>query len=216
MYRIAMLGPQGSGKGTQSELLSQALEIPQITPGVMYRLEVESETVRGKEIAPILDRGGMVPDDITNEMIRTRLSEPDCANGYILDGYPRTLEQVADIDAHLEPLTHVIFIDITDASAVARLSDRWVCSCGKPYRGSELKRLPGEEARCTVCGGVLHRRPDDEPDAIRRRLETYHEYSEKVIDEFRRRGSLIEVHGEQPIADVFAEIRTSLGLLDAP
>lgn len=211
MYRITMLGPQGSGKGTQAELLAKALGIPQVQPGVMYRKEVALGTSLGKEIAPILASGAMVPHGITNALIAKRLREPDCANGFILDGFPRAMEQVEALDAMGAPLTHAVLIDITDDEAVRRLTQRIVCVCGKPYTGREFPVEEGQEASCAACNGRLMRRTDDTPDAIRRRLAYYHAETAQVIAEYERRGILVRINGMRPIKEVHQNILTALG-----
>lgn len=211
-YRLAFVGPQGCGKGTQAIQLSKRLGIPQITPGVMYRQEIVRGTERGKQIAPIVDSGGMVPDAITNAIIRDRVAQPDCGRGFILDGYPRTIEQVRALDGLPQPLTHVVFLKIDDETAVDRLSHRLVCICGIPYPGKELTLDPGQEAKCTECKGQLQKRPDDNPDAVRKRLQIYHERTESVIVEYRKRGILIEIDGGHPIAEVHRAILVRLGM----
>lgn len=211
-YRLAFVGPQGCGKGTQAIKLSKRLGIPQITPGVMYRQEIARGTERGKQIAPIVDSGGMVPDAVTNAIIRDRVAQPDCAKGFILDGYPRTIEQVRALDELPQPLTHVVFLKIDDELAVQRLSDRWVCVCGVPYAGKELTLRKAEARQCDECQGALSRRADDEPAAVRRRLQIYHERTEPIIAEYRKRGALIEIDGSGSVEAVYAEILAKLGI----
>jgi len=210
-YRITMLGPQGAGKGTQAELLARALGVPQIQPGVMYRKEVALGTPLGKEVAPILASGAMVPHDITNALIAKRLRESDCAGGFILDGFPRAMEQVTALDAMGAPLTHAVLIEITDDEAVRRLTHRLVCICGKPYTGKEFSVEEGQEANCSACNGRLMRRTDDTPDAIRRRLVFYHAETERVIAEYDRRGILVRIDGMHPITEVHQSILAALG-----
>lgn len=209
-YRITMLGPQGSGKGTQAELLAEAFHIPQVQPGVIYRKEIALGTPLGLQVAPILASGGMVPHEITNAIILKRLHEPDCAAGFILDGFPRAMEQVEALDAAKLPLTHAILLDITDDEAVRRLTQRLVCLCGKPFTGKEFPVEEGQEANCTACDGKLMRRSDDTPDAIRKRLAFYHAETARVVAEYDRRGILVSVDGMRAINDVHQEILAKL------
>jgi adenylate kinase len=211
IYRIAFVGPQGCGKGTQAIKLSKHLGVPQITPGVIYRQEITAGTERGREIAPIVNAGGMVPDEITNALVADRVRQPDCARGFILDGYPRTSAQVHAIDRNIGALTHVFFLNIDDETAVDRLSHRLVCICGIPYPGKELTLDPGQEAKCTECKGQLQKRPDDNPDAVRKRLAIYHERTEPLIAEYRKRGVLIDIDGARSIDAVYQDILAKLG-----
>ncbi|MDO8598702.1 MAG: nucleoside monophosphate kinase [bacterium] len=206
IYRIAFIGPQGCGKGTQAVQLAKHLGIPQITPGAIYRQEIAAGTERGNAIAPIVNAGGMVPDEISNALVAERVGKPDCTNGFILDGYPRTMVQVHAIDEHIGPLTHVFFLDIDDETAVDRLANRLVCICGIPYPGKEIAIDPGQETRCTECKGQLQKRPDDNPDAVRKRLQIYHERTEPIIAEYRTRGVLIPIDGTRSIGEVYQEI----------
>ena len=210
LYRLTMLGPQGSGKGTQAELLAKAFDIPQVQPGVIYRKEVAMGTPLGKQIAPILTSGGMVPHEITNAIILKRLHEPDCAAGFILDGFPRAMPQVEALDASGLSLTHAILIDITDDEAVQRLTQRLVCICGKPYTGKELPIEEGQEQSCTACDGKLMRRTDDTADAIRKRLAFYHAETARVVEEYDRRGILVRIDGMRGINDVHQDILVKL------
>ncbi|MFH1098647.1 MAG: nucleoside monophosphate kinase, partial [Candidatus Uhrbacteria bacterium] len=212
IYRVIILGPQGCGKGTQAALLATAFGIPQITPGAMYRAEIARGTEWGQQIVALIDRGEMAPNDITIALVRERLGRSDCTNGFILDGFPRDLEQVHALDGFGFSPTHVIGLQIGDSEAIRRLADRWICVCGKPYAGQELPLRSGEKMKCAACNGKLFRRPDDEPVAIRRRLEIYHERTEPVLAEYRRRGVLIEIDGERPVDVIQQEIRERLGL----
>ena len=210
IYRITMLGPQGCGKGTQAELLSKAFAIPQVQPGVIYRKEVAMGTPLGKQIAPILTSGAMVPHEITNAIVLKRLHESDCAGGFILDGFPRAMPQVEALDASGLPLTHAILLDITDDEAVRRLTQRLVCLCGKPFTGKEFPVEEGQEKNCTACNGKLMRRTDDTADAIRQRLAFYHAETARVVAEYDRRGILVRIDGMRAIHDVHQEILTKL------
>lgn len=212
VYRIAFLGPPGSGKGTQAARLAPVINVPIIGPGTLYRKEIASGTELGKHVAAVVESGGMVPNAITNAIIAERLRQPDCASGFILDGYPRELEQATALDAAAEPLTHAILLTIDAAEAVARLSERLICTCGKAFNRKELAIEHGDEARCDACDGALERRRDDDPESIERRIAHYRAQTEPVIAEYRRRGVLVEVNGQRPIADVHADICARLGI----
>jgi adenylate kinase len=211
MYRIAMLGVQGSGKGTQAEILAARLHIPQITPGAMFRREIATGSEMGKRVAALIDRGEMAPHAYTNTLIKNRIEEADCVGGYILDGYPRATEQQEDLDQFAQPLSHVIVLEIPDSVAVERLSQRWVCVCGKSFAEKEISIRPGDESSCGQCEGELRRRPDDEPEAIRRRLAIYHAETEPVVVEYHRRGIAHRIDGIGAIDEVAQRVAGAVG-----
>ncbi|MDO8463119.1 MAG: nucleoside monophosphate kinase [bacterium] len=207
-----MLGPQGSGKGTQARLLAAELGVPVVAPGKMFRQEIARDTALGRRVAPMIERGEMVPNAITNTMVRERLAQSDTAGGYILDGYPRDREELEAYDGFAEPFTHVVLLDLDDATAVERLAHRWICICGAPHSDRELTLSQGAEAACAACDGTLVHRSDDEPDAIRRRLRTYHAETKPVLVEARARGVLVEIDGSGTIDEVFGVVKNALGL----
>ena len=211
-YRIAFVGPPGSGKGTQAELLAPVLGIPIIGPGALYRKEVAAGTPLGKEAVAIMSTGAMMPNALTNAMIQKRLRESDCAGGFILDGFPREVEQLRGYDELGMPFTHVILLAISEVEVMRRLADRLVCICGKQFNRRELQIEPGDEERCIACSGELTRRKDDNPETIQHRITLYHERTEAVVAECRQRGILVEVNGERPIADVHREILEKIGM----
>lgn len=199
MYKILMIGPQGSGKGTQAELLAEHLNIPTIAMGRLLRQEVKKGLDLGKEIDKYIDDGKLVPDEITDKLIRQWMQENDSSKGWILDGFPRRmnqLEQLLKIDAP----THAVLITLDDETAVDRLSARRTCfECGKVYH---LQFNPPEvEGKCE-CGGELKHRDDDKPKAIRERLKIYHSDTEDLIERYRSMGILVEVDGRPGIKEV--------------
>lgn len=212
IYRIAFVGPPGSGKGTQAERLAPVLGVPIIGPGASYRKEIAEGTDLGKQVAGVIAEGGMVPNAITNAIMQRRLAEDDCAQGFILDGYPRELEQLQALDAIAPPLTHVVLLTIGEEEMLHRLADRLVCVCGKQFNQRELQIEPGDDARCTGCDGTLTRRKDDNPESIQKRITLYHRVTEPVITEYRDRGILLEINGERPINDVHQDILTHLDI----
>jgi adenylate kinase len=187
---VLVLGPQGSGKGTQAARLSEDHGIPHISTGEMFRAAIEAGTDLGRRVEPILVAGDLVPDDLTVSLIRARLAEPDAERGFVLDGFPRNLAQAEGLDAMLaeigRELDAVLFFDISDEVAVERLRGR-----------------AGEEGR-----------EDDTPEAIARRLEIYHEQTELVVERYRATGKLVPLHAERSIEAVATEIAEALELLD--
>ncbi len=204
MYKIAMLGHQGAGKGTQAELLAKKFGIPVIAPGDMYRREIELGTELGKMARSYVDQGKLAPDELTNEIVKLRLAQFDCAKGFILDGFPRRVNQLALME-RLQELTHVFDIEIDDEEAVRRLSGRRVCSkCGATYHVQA--KPPKQEGVCDACGGALETRKDDTPEAIRERLDIYHRETRPVIAFYKEKGMVHEINGDQSIAAVHGDI----------
>lgn len=218
MHNILMLGPQGSGKGTQSERLSAKLGIPTISVGHLFRTEIDKTTGLGRTIVAYTDKGDRVPDDIVNQLMSGRLAEEDTAAGVILDGYPRTLAQKDTLDAifaeHGRQLTNVIYMRVSDKECLSRLSGRWVCSNTKCEENYHITFNPPKKDpnKCDKCGSPLIQRHDDIPVAIAHRLELYHKDTQPLIDHYRNRGILYEVNGEQVISAVEAEIDAALGV----
>jgi adenylate kinase len=188
---LLFLGPQGSGKGTQAKRLSAAIGVPHIATGDMLREAMAAGTPLGLQIKPVYESGGLVSDDTMIALIRERLAQPDAALGFVLDGYPRTLAQAAALDGMLaaidRPLDRVFFFGVPDDVATERM----------------LLRAAEEQ------------RTDDTPDAIRRRLENYHEHTAPVVDRYRLAGTLVSLHAERSIDDVWGEIEAALDGLAA-
>ncbi|MFH1142388.1 MAG: nucleoside monophosphate kinase [Candidatus Uhrbacteria bacterium] len=199
MYKILMIGPQGSGKGTQAELLSEHLNIPTIAMGRLLRQEVKKGSDLGKEIDKYIDEGKLVPDEITDKLIRQWMQENYSSQGWILDGFPRRMHQLEQLLEFEQP-THAVLINLDDETAVDRLSARRTCfECGKVYH---LKFNPPEvEGKCE-CGGELKHRDDDQTKAIRERLKIYHSDTEDLIERYRTMGILVEVDGRPGIKEV--------------
>jgi len=218
MYNIVMVGPQGSGKGTQAEKLSEKLGIPTISLGKLFRAEIDRNTGLGREISDYIKKGDMVPSDLVNQVMSERLSEEDTANGVIVDGYPRTKEQAESLDELMTKLgrhiTQVIVLEISDDEAVRRLGGRRVCSnqnCELNYH-VEFNPPKKDPGKCDRCGSPLVQRQDDTPEAIRRRLQHYHEETQPIIDFYQSRGIIARINGVQSIDKVEAGIAAALGL----
>ncbi|RME53629.1 nucleoside monophosphate kinase [Candidatus Woesearchaeota archaeon] len=201
--RLAVVGPQGSGKGTQARLLSKKLGIPHVSMGQLLRDEVKRGSPLGKEIARYINNGNLAPESITDQIIANLLERYE---SFILDGYPRTRHQ-AELLASLTVLDALILIDISDGVAVERIASRRVCPvCHREYN---LKFAPPKtEGVCDDDGAALVQRDDDKPEAIRRRLEIYHKDSEEVLGVFK--SILIKINGEQPIERVHEDILRAL------
>jgi len=208
MY-LVLLGPPGSGKGTQAELLHEKLKLPHVASGDLFRENLKNETELGLLAKKYMDKGQLVPDDVTIAMVRERLQQPDCAQGVILDGFPRTLAQAESLDEMLagmgRRLNGVLYLAAPDEELVRRLSGRWICSqCQTPYH--TLFNPPAEEGICDLCGGELYQRDDDKPETVRARLKVYHRQTAPLIDYYRRAGLLVEVDGAKDIESVNAAL----------
>jgi adenylate kinase len=206
---IVLLGGPGAGKGTQAERLSDALRIPQVSTGDLFRENLKGETELGLLAKGYMDSGELVPDEVTVGMVRERLSREDCAQGAILDGFPRTVAQAEALDALLADLgfelAAVPYIKVTEDVLLARLAGRWTCkACGAMYH--QLFSPPREAGICDRCGGELYQRPDDTPETQKHRIEVYFEQTAPLINFYRDRGLLVEVDGQPGIDEIQAEL----------
>jgi adenylate kinase len=205
-----LLGPPASGKGTQAAQLHEAVSLPHVASGDLFRENLKKKTELGVKAKAYIDRGELVPDDITIAMVMDRLSQPDCANGALLDGFPRTIAQAEALDKALAAQGHRIsvvpYIAVPDAILVERVSGRRICRmCGESYHIQF--NPPQQEGVCDKDGGELYQREDDRPDTIRQRLLVYWEHTSPLIDYYRQRGVLAEINGDQPIETVQADLR---------
>jgi len=211
MY-LVLLGPPGAGKGTQAERLQEELKLPHVASGDLFRENLRNETELGLLAKTYMDKGELVPDDVTIAMVRDRLQRPDCDQGAILDGFPRTQPQAQSLDTMLadmgRQLGGVLYIAVPDEELVCRLSGRWICrQCQTPYH--TMFNPPAKEGVCDACGGALYQRDDDKPETVRSRLKVYHQQTSPLTDYYRQAGRLFEVDGAGDIATV------SAGLLEA-
>lgn len=204
-----MLGPQGSGKGTQASKLSEELDIPHISTGGIFRYHLKNQTELGIETGKYINQGLLVPDEVVNKVVDHRLSAKDAANGFVLDGYPRNIIQAEFIDRIAE-INYALEIHISDEEAIRRLAGRRVCKCGATYHIEHNK--PRVENICDACGHELFIRDDDQPEAIKNRLEIYHAETEPLIDFYQKKSRLFWVNGEQIIMKVHEDIIDVLGL----
>lgn len=213
MQRILLIGPQGSGKGTQAEQIVKAYGIPHISTGDIFRKHMSEGTELGLLLKSYVDAGKLVPNDLSLELVKDRLSQPDCQKGFLFDGYPRNLAQAEAIDALLKememPFDHVICLEIARELVVERLEGRRMCeTCGKIYH---IKFNPPKvDGVCDDDGGKLYQRADDTLEAIESRLSDYYAQTEPIIDYYREQGIVNEVDATLGISEVFAEIQEVL------
>lgn len=198
--KLILLGAPGAGKGTQAEIISGKYNIPTISTGNIIRAALKNGTEMGLKAKSYIDAGELVPDDVVIGIIKERLSESDCENGYILDGFPRTIPQAEALDDMGFEIDAALSIEVADSEIVKRMSGRRVCEkCGASYH-TEYKK-PAVEGVCTVCGGALVIRKDDEPETVKNRLNVYHEQTEPLKSFYENCGKLITVEGQEEVAD---------------
>lgn len=198
--KLILLGAPGAGKGTQAEIISGKYNIPTISTGNIIRAALKNGTEMGLKAKSYIDAGELVPDDVVIGIIKERLSESDCENGYILDGFPRTIPQAEALDDMGFEIDAALSIEVSDAEIIKRMSGRRVCEkCGASYH-TEYKK-PAAEGVCNVCGGSLVIRKDDEPETVKNRLHVYHEQTEPLKSFYESCGKLITVEGQEEVAD---------------
>lgn len=210
---LIMLGPPGAGKGTQAAMLAERLGIPHVASGDLFREALKAETELGLTAKSYMDRGELVPDEVTIAMIRERLLKPDCDDGIILDGFPRTIEQAKALKELLveqgKTTDAALFIDASEDELVRRLSSRWTCrNCQAIY--NLISNPPREKGKCDICGGELYQRADDLPETVRNRIRVYWDQTSPLIDYYRDEGLLITIESEGGIDHVQAKILEAL------
>jgi adenylate kinase len=212
MY-IIILGAPGAGKGTQADILSQEMNLPHIASGDLFRQALEKRTDVGLLAKSHMDKGELVPDQITTRMILERIVQPDCASGCLFDGFPRTLQQAQALDQALKErgrtIDKAIYIEVTDEELVKRLSGRWLCrNCQTPYHiPNSPPKTPG---KCDKCGGELYQRPDDREETVKERLNVFLAQTVPVLDYYERQGKLVRVNGNLGMQGVAREIVSAL------
>lgn len=211
--RIILMGPPGAGKGTQAEVLVREESIPQISTGDIFRANMKEGTPLGKQAQEFVDAGKLVPDEVTSAMVKDRLAKPDCANGFILDGFPRTAAQAGALETLLGELgvqlNAVVEVNVPDSILVDRVVGRRVCrNCGATYHVTY--NPPQAEGRCDQCGGELYQRSDDTEEKIVTRLQEYRQNTAPLLDYYRAKGLLHTVDGDQPLAQVTEAIRKAV------
>jgi adenylate kinase len=213
---ILFLGAQGSGKGTQADILAAKLGILHLSSGDLLRTAINSNTPTGQRARPFYDRGELVPDEIMVAMFLERLMEPDCARGAILDGFPRTVAQAVDLDKALAPvgrqIRDVIYLKADPNVLIKRLANRYICRAQQhPY--NLVTNPPKRPGICDVDGSELYQRSDDTEEAVRRRLEIFYSETIKLLDYYGAQGKVREVYAEQPIQDVTRDMLRALGVV---
>lgn len=211
--KIVMLGAPGAGKGTQAKMIAARYEIPHISTGDIFRANIKEGTELGMKAKAFMDQGLLVPDELTLELIMDRFAQPDCANGYVLDGFPRTIAQAEALTESLkkvgDALDYAIDVDVPDENIVTRMSGRRAClSCGGTYH--IVFNPPKKEGICDLCGGELSIRKDDEPETVQKRLNVYHAQTQPLIDYYTGEGILKSVDGTQEVSKVFEDIKAIL------
>ena len=209
--QIVLLGAPGSGKGTQAGIVCQRFGVAHIASGDLFREAVNRGDELGQQAKSYMEKGLLVPDEITIRMILERIAAPDCAQGFILDGFPRTLGQAKALDRVLgeRGIDKVVYIKVSTEELVRRLSGRSICrDCQAPYH--EITSPPKVLGRCDQCGGELYQRPDDSPETVRKRLEVYFVETEPLIGYYKEAGKLVEIDGERGIEEVGEELIAAL------
>ena len=206
MIRTILLGPPGAGKGTQAVRMVEKYDIPHISTGDIFRENIKNGTELGKKAKAIIDAGGLVSDEITIGLVKDRLSKDDTKNGYILDGFPRTIPQAEALEGFAK-IDAAVNFDIEDNAVVERLGGRICCKdCGQMYH--VVNNKPKVEGKCDKCGGELYTRDDDKPESIKHRLEVYRESTAPLIDFYKNKGNLVDVDAKPAPEKVLAEFKT--------
>lgn len=212
--KIIMLGAPGAGKGTQAKMIADKYGVPHISTGDIFRANIKNGTELGMEAKKYMDQGLLVPDELTVRILLDRVAQDDCKNGYVLDGFPRTIPQAEVLDSELTKLgdhiDYAINVDVLDENIVKRMSGRRAClTCGATYHIEHVP--PKKEGICDVCGSELVLRDDDKPETVKNRLNVYHEQTQPLIDFYTEKGVLKTVDGTVPMEEVFAAITAILG-----
>ena len=212
--KIIMLGAPGAGKGTQAKMIADKYGVPHISTGDIFRANIKNGTELGMEAKKYMDQGLLVPDELTVRILLDRVAQDDCKNGYVLDGFPRTIPQAEVLDSELTKLgdhiDYAINVDVPDENIVKRMSGRRAClTCGASYHIEHVP--PKKEGICDVCGSELVLRDDDKPETVKNRLNVYHEQTQPLIDFYTEKGVLKTVDGTVPMEEVFAAITAILG-----
>ena len=213
MY-ILLMGPPGAGKGTQAEKLIEDFKLPHISTGDMFRAAVKAGTEMGREAKKYMDAGGLVPDAVTIGIVREGLAKKECSESFMLDGFPRTLEQAVALDKIMadmgKKLDVVLNINVPDSELIERVVGRRVCKeCGATYH---IKYNNSKvEGKCDKCGGILYQRDDDKEETAKNRLNAYHSQTEPLFDYYKKAGIYVEVNGLQHIDKVYGDVKKALG-----
>ncbi|EGC2539526.1 adenylate kinase [Listeria monocytogenes] len=211
--KLVLMGLPGAGKGTQAEQIVEKYNIPHISTGDMFRAAMKNNTELGKKAKSFMDNGDLVPDEVTNGIVRERLAEDDAKNGFLLDGFPRTVEQAEELENILNDLgtelDAVINIEVDKDVLMKRLTGRWICrTCGKTYH--EIYKPPKVPGKCDLDGGELYQRDDDKKETVEKRLNVNMKQTKPLLDFYSEKGKLHNINGEQDIKDVFVDVEKIL------
>ena len=212
--KIIMLGAPGAGKGTQAKQIAAKYSIPHISTGDIFRANIKNGTELGKKAKEYMDQGALVPDELTCDLVMDRIQEDDCKNGFVLDGFPRTIPQAEALTNALskigQKMEYAIDVDVPDENIVNRMGGRRACvNCGATYHLVSIP--PKKEGICDTCGSELILRDDDKPETVQKRLTVYHDQTQPLIDYYKAQGILHTVDGTVPMEEVFANIVSLLG-----
>jgi adenylate kinase len=214
LMKIIMLGAPGAGKGTQAKKIAEKYQIPHVSTGDIFRSNIKEGTQLGRKAKEYMDQGALVPDELTIGMLMDRIQQEDCKNGYVLDGFPRTIPQAESLQKAItemeQQIDFAINVDVSDENIINRMSGRRACiSCGATYHiVYNPSKVPGV---CDVCGSELVLRDDDKPETVKKRLAVYHDQTRPLIDYYKEAGVLVNVDGTQDLNKVFLDITDILG-----
>ncbi|MGI6012401.1 MAG: adenylate kinase [Ruminococcus sp.] len=212
--KIIMLGAPGAGKGTQAKKIAEKYHIPHISTGDIFRANIKNGTELGNKAKTYMEQGLLVPDELVCDLVVDRVKQDDCAGGYVLDGFPRTIPQAESLDAALkemgQSIDYAINVEVPDENIIHRMGGRRAClACGATYHVENIP--PKKEGICDVCGAKLVLRDDDKPETVKKRLDVYHDQTQPLIDYYTNANILVEVDGTMAMDDVFAAICKVLG-----
>ena len=213
--RLILLGAPGAGKGTQAEMLTKLYDIPCISTGNIFREHISKNTELGQKAKAYMDEGKLVPDSLVIELVKSRITQDDCKNGMIFDGFPRTIPQAEALDVMLKelniPIDYVINVDVADELIIERMAGRTVCpSCGASYH--KVNKPSKVEGKCDLCSADLIQREDDKAETVKKRLDVYHEQTEPLIAYYRAQGKILDINGVGTVEEVRDRVKTALGV----
>ncbi|MCR0987627.1 MULTISPECIES: adenylate kinase [Streptomyces] len=213
--RIVLVGPPGAGKGTQAAFLAKNLSIPHISTGDLFRANISQGTELGKQAKSYMDAGNLVPDEVTIGMAEDRMAQPDAANGFLLDGFPRNVSQAKALDESLKAqgvaLDAVLDLEVPEDEVVKRIAGRRICRNDSSHVFHVEYSKPKTEGVCDVCGGELYQRADDKEETVRKRLEVYHNETEPIIDHYKAQGLVVTISALGKVDEVTARAMAALG-----
>lgn len=213
--RLILLGAPGAGKGTQAEMLTKLYDIPCISTGNIFREHISKNTELGQQAKAYMDEGKLVPDSLVIELVKSRITQDDCKNGMIFDGFPRTIPQAEALDVMLKelniPIDFVVNVEVADELIIERMAGRTVCpSCGASYH--KVNKPSKVSGKCDLCSADLIQRDDDKAETVKKRLDVYHEQTEPLIAYYREQGKLVDVDGVGAVEEVRDRVKTALGV----